>query len=74
MDAVINQIELNDKNPESIIVETIDLNPPKPGNGIGTPGGDETETGTSPGQGTQGTLSFPAEEWKEGVYAKIVDR
>lgn len=74
MDAAINQIELNDKNPESIIVETIDLNPPKPGNGIGTPDSDEPETGTSPGQGTQGTLSFPAEEWKEGVYAKIVDK
>lgn len=74
MDAAINQIELNDKNPESIIVETIDLNPPKAGNGIGTPGDDEPETGTSPGQGTQGTLSFPAEEWKDGVYAKIVDK
>lgn len=75
MDAAINQIELNDKNPESIIVETVDLNPSKgSGTDIGSPGGDEPETSTSPGKGTQGLLSFPAEEWKDGVYAKIVDK
>lgn len=75
MDAAINQIELNDKNPESIIVETVDLKPSKgAGNGIGTPGGDETEPGSASSHGTQGLLSFPADEWKDGVYAKIVDK
>lgn len=75
MDAAINQIELNDKNPESIIVETVDLNPSKgSGSDIGSSGGDDPDTSTSPGYGTQGLLSFPADEWKDGVYAKIVDK
>ncbi|MDO4252233.1 MAG: DEAD/DEAH box helicase family protein [Rothia sp. (in: high G+C Gram-positive bacteria)] len=75
MDAAINQIELNDKNPESIIVETIDLNPVKgPATDIGSAGADEADSGSGSGQGTQLVLSFPAAEWKEGVYAKIVDK
>ncbi len=75
MDAAINQIELNDKNPESIIVETIDLNPVKgPATDIGSAGADEADSGSGSGQGTQLVLSFPADEWKDGVYAKIVDK
>lgn len=82
MDAAINQIELNSKAPESILVDTIDLVPKKKaktnvgGNagheGTGGAGGGDTGT-TEPGP-VQPTLQFPAEEWKDSVYAKIVDK
>lgn len=71
MDAAINQVELNDKNLESIVVETIDLNPTAPGDGIGNP---DTSNPSQDETGSQGVLSFPVEEWKDGNCAKIVDK
>lgn len=79
MDAAINQIQLNDKNPESIVVEMVDLRKnTSSSEGIGSAdasdaGDSDFPTSSSP-QGTQGLLNFPAEEWKDGVYAKIVDK
>lgn len=73
MDAAINQIELNSKAPESILVDTIDLTPKKREpilNPNPTPA-DEPEPNPGP---VQPTLQFPAEEWKDSVYAKIVDK
>ncbi len=73
MDAAINQIELNSKAPESILVDTIDLTPKKREpilNPNPTPA-DEPGTNSDP---VQPTLQFPAEEWKDSVYAKIVDK
>ncbi|MBG0741720.1 DEAD/DEAH box helicase [Paeniglutamicibacter antarcticus] len=82
MDASINQIELNNKAPESILVDTVDLKPKKKdktnvgGNagdeGTGGAGGDDG--GQSSPEYVQPTLQFPAEEWKDSVYAKIVDK
>lgn len=86
MDTAINQIELNNKAPESIIVEKIDLTVKKKpktnvggnaGSGSGTDGGEggsEGGGGSSSPTGVQGTLEFPVEEWKDSVYAKIVDK
>lgn len=86
MDTAINQIELNNKAPESIIVDKIDLTVKKKpktnvGGNAGTEGGhdggtDGTQSGTgsSSPTGVQGTLEFPVEEWKDSVYAKIVDK
>jgi predicted helicase len=82
MDAAINQIELNSKAPESILVDTIDLVPKKKaktnvgGNAghEGTGGAGGGDTGTSEPGPVQPTLQFPAEEWKDSVYAKIVDK
>ncbi|MDO5878307.1 DEAD/DEAH box helicase family protein (plasmid) [Paenarthrobacter sp. SD-1] len=85
MDAAINQIDLNDGRPENIIVEKVSLTPRKkagPGLGTGTggdseswhtgDGNDEGQGNSSPGQGVVLPLTFPAEEWKDAVYAKIV--
>lgn len=75
MDASINQIGLNEKAPESIVVQTIDLRPAKKtGNGIGK--GDHTpdETPNPGGPSFQAEFLFPVSEWKDAVYAKIVDK
>jgi predicted helicase len=83
MDASINQIELNHKAPESILVETVDLTPRKKtrtnvGGSAGGEGGSQGGTGESGGSEEpvweQPTLQFPADEWKDSVYAKIVDK
>lgn len=87
MDTAINQIELNNKAPESIIVDKIDLTVKKKsktnvGGNAGTEGsgegGTEGTDGGNNGNGlagaTQPTLEFPVEEWKDSVYAKIVDK
>ncbi|MEJ1179597.1 MULTISPECIES: DEAD/DEAH box helicase [unclassified Pseudarthrobacter] len=84
MDAAINQIELNDKAPESILVDTVDLSPKKKartnvgGNAGGGDGQPSAPDGRENGDGGPGyeqpALQFPAEEWKDSVYAKIVDK
>lgn len=77
MDAAINQIELNAKAPESILVETVDLAPKKKtrtnvGGNAGGGNGDDENSGP---EYVQPALQFPAaEEWKDSVYAKIVDK
>lgn len=82
MDTAINQIELNAKAPESILVETVDLAPKRKartnvgGNGGGGDhaGGGHGDDNTGP-EFVQPALQFPAaEEWKDSVYAKIVDK
>ncbi|MGP5073867.1 DEAD/DEAH box helicase [Arthrobacter rhombi] len=82
MDAAINQIELNSKAPESILVDTIDLAPKKKAStnvgGSGSRedthgGGGEASEDTGP-EYEQPALQFPVEEWKDSVYAKIVDK
>lgn len=72
MDAAINHIELNHNAPESIVIETVDLKPkkktlidPRP-----TPDPDEPEDPNF----VQPTLQFPVADWKDSVYAKIVDK
>ena len=75
MDSSINQIELNNKAPESIIVDKIDLAPKKPAPVIDPNPTPDVEPGPSPvDPGKQETLTFPVEEWKDSVYAKIVDK
>ena len=82
MDAAINQIELNAKAPESILVDTVDLAPRKKartnvggnaggGNHHGGGTGDDENTGP---EYVQPELQFPVGEWKDSVYAKIVDK
>lgn len=73
MDAAINQIELNSKAPESILVDTIDLTPKKREPILNPNPTPVDEPGPNPGP-VQPTLQFPAEEWKDSVYAKIVDK
>lgn len=72
MDATIHQIELNASDPESIIVQTVDLAPKKEKDSIGANDTEAPEDSITPG--VQTTLTFPAQKWKEGVYAKIVDK
>lgn len=72
MDATIHQIELNASDPESIIVQTVDLAPKKEKDSIGANDTETPEDSITPGEQT--TLTFPAQEWKDGVYAKIVDK
>lgn len=72
MDATIHQIELNASDPESIIVQTVDLTPKKEKDSIGANDTEAPEDSITPG--VQTTLTFPAQKWKEGVYAKIVDK
>lgn len=75
MDSAINQIELNNKAPESIIVDKIDLAPKKKGPVIDPSPSPDAEPGPWPlDPGTQDPLTFPVEEWKDSVYAKIVDK
>ena len=72
MDATIHQIELNASDPESIIVQTVDLAPKKEKDSIGANDTEAPEDSITPTEQT--TLTFPAQEWKDGVYAKIVDK
>ncbi|WP_368797587.1 DEAD/DEAH box helicase [Kocuria sp. CPCC 205258] len=83
MDAAINQIELNAKAPESILVDTVDLAPKKKaktnvgansgsGDSSGGAGGDDD--GGNQSVYEQSELLFPVDEWKDAVYAKIVDK
>ena len=72
MDATIHQIERNASDPESIIVQTVDLAPKKEKDSIGANDTEAPEDSITPGEQT--TLTFPAQEWKDGVYAKIVDK
>lgn len=78
LDAAINQIGLNSKTPEQIVVETVDLAPKKKdglGIGSGHGGPADGEPRDDHGSGEQGSLVFPgAAEWKDSVYAKIVDK
>lgn len=82
MDASINQIELNHKAPESILVETVDLAPKKKtktnvgGNAghEGTTGSGDSNSDDAGSEYVQPSLQFPVEEWKDSVYAKIVDK
>lgn len=82
MDAAINQIELNHKAPESILVDTVDLSPKKKAktNVGGNAGGGEATGGGNGDDGeseptyVQPALQFPVGEWKDSVYAKIVDK
>ncbi len=73
MDSSINQIELNNKAPESIIVDKIDLAPKKKDPVI-DPGPTPDVDPVPAGPGKQEALTFPVEEWKDSVYAKIVDK
>ena len=72
MDATIHQIELNASDPESSIVQTVDLAPKKEKDSIGANDTEAPEDSITPG--VQTTLTFPAKKWKDGVYAKIVDK
>nr|WP_271396309.1 type ISP restriction/modification enzyme [Neomicrococcus lactis] len=71
MDAAINQIELNNQAPESILVDTVDLTP-KVASKTNVGGDDIVVTDDDPGK--QLVFHFPVEEWKDSVYAKIVDK
>ena len=72
MDATIHQLELNASDPELIVVQTVDLAPKKEKDSIGANDTEAPEDSITPGEQT--TLTFPAQEWKDGVYAKIVDK
>ena len=86
MDATINQLELNDGRPENIIIEKIQLTPKKKrGAGLGTgsggdsgnwhdgtPGDDMTPDDETSKDVVFELPLFPAEDWKNAVYAKIV--
>lgn len=72
MDATIHQLELNASDPELIVVQTVDLAPKKEKDSIGANDTEAPDDSITPGEQT--TLTFPAQEWKDGVYAKIVDK
>lgn len=81
-DATINSIEYNNKAPENIIVDVVDLTPASERN-IG--GGDHF-SGEAPSEGgtttkpegssnnVQLALNFTPEEWKDAVYSRIVKK
>lgn len=73
MDAAINQIELNKNAPESILVETVDLRTKKKRGILNQSPTPDPDAPQDPDY-VQPTLQFPAEEWKDSVYAKIVDK
>ena len=70
MDTAINQIDLNHNAPESIVVHTVDLNPRKKKSRNDMPEPDPDV----PSPLVQATFTFPVAEWKDSVYAKIVDK
>lgn len=75
-DNTINSIEYNNARPENILVDVVDLSgTPASGMFDGSAPGDE-DSGSAPDQGTttQGTFIFPAADWKDAVYAKIVKK
>ncbi len=65
--ATINKIDLNQSRPDNIQVI-----------GVGFGGADDDGGGSAAGKKVeaalkQGVLAFPVEEWKNAIYAKIVD-
>lgn len=77
-EAMINAIEYNESAPENIIVDTVNLTPPpSPGLLDGTAeyveDGGEDALEHAKRKAVQGVL-FPASEWKDAVYAKIVKK
>ncbi|TFC06547.1 type ISP restriction/modification enzyme [Cryobacterium sp. MDB2-33-2] len=74
MDTTINQIELNRNAPESIIIDTVDLTGAKKNSDqIGKKADEVGPTGDG-NQSVQGQFVFPVDDWKDAVYAKIVDK
>ncbi|MCU9995259.1 damage-inducible protein, partial [Mobiluncus mulieris] len=78
-EAAINAIEYNEKQPENIIVDTLNFQKPQrpevigSGGGCGEGDGDTTQTvgvGTDSGTGTARSFQpsmFPASQWKDAV-------
>ncbi|EFM45641.1 helicase C-terminal domain protein, partial [Mobiluncus mulieris ATCC 35239] len=87
-DATINAIEYNESQPENIIVDVLNFQKPQHPEVIGSGGGcgsdsgegDTTQTvGTRTDSGTGTARSFqpsmfPASQWKDAVYSKIVKK
>lgn len=87
-DATINAIEYNESQPENIIVDVLNFQKPQHPEVIGSGGGcgsdsgegDTTQTvgtGTDSGTGTATSFQqvmFPASQWKDAVYSKIVKK
>lgn len=87
-DATINAIEYNHQDPENIIVDVVDLTPPKgeaSGNQDRIGGQGSPEPGTLPDPGgafepgcgkwaLQVPLDFAPESWKDAVYSRIVKK
>lgn len=81
-DATVNSIEYNNKAPENIIVDVVDLTPASERN---TGAGDHF-SGEAPSEGgtttkpegssknVQLALNFTPEEWKDAVYSRIVKK
>lgn len=72
MDAAINQIELNHNAPESIVIDTVNLAPKK--KPLLDPRPTPADEPNDDPEYVQPTLQFPAADWKDAVYAKIVDK
>lgn len=82
MDTTINAIAYNTRTPESIIVDVLDFGAKARAEGVaeGRVGGAAHEGGDTDGFATvppvmreiQGMLPFPALEWKDAVFARIV--
>ncbi|UKA56417.1 DEAD/DEAH box helicase family protein [Arthrobacter sp. FW305-BF8] len=72
MDAAINQIELNHNAPESIVIDTVNLAPKK--KPLLDPRPSPADEPDDDPEYIQPTLQFPAADWKDAVYAKIVDK
>jgi predicted helicase len=72
MDAAINQIELNHNAPESIVIDTVNLAPKK--KPLLDPRPSPADEPNDDPEYVQPTLQFPAADWKDAVYAKIVDK
>lgn len=73
MDASINHIELNHNAPESIVIETVDLTQKKKKPILDPRPTPDPENPDRPAY-EQPTLQFPVADWKDAVYAKIVDK
>ncbi|MGH3620212.1 MAG: helicase-related protein, partial [Sciscionella sp.] len=64
--ATVNQIELNKKKPDNIMIGTV---------GFDGDGGDgSTNEASRDNSGKQATLDFPVGVWRDAIYAKIVTK
>lgn len=77
-DADINAIEYNQNQPENIIIDVVDFTKPQPPGLLdgSAPGGDNS-TGENDANNREVSIQrvmFPASQWKDAVYSKIVKK
>lgn len=77
-DTTINAIEYNESAPENIVIEVINLSKPRPQGLLegSAPGDDYEGSGREPKSSVSIAvpMTFPAAEWKDAVYSRIVKK